>query len=84
MDNDIRKVLDMLNSTFLKKIALEIVNKYYNEFMLIDLNNIDEIFNDLDSIDNRILSDIFSYDIEIEDGVVYFMKEIVRKLHVLN
>jgi len=83
MDNDIRKVLDMLNSTFLKKIALEIVNKYYNEFMLIDLNNIDEIFNDLDSIDNRILSDIFSYDIEIEDGVVYFMKEIVRKLHVL-
>ena len=84
MDNEIRKVLDMLNSTFLKKIALEIVNKYYNEFMLIDLNNIDEIFNDLDSIDNRILSDIFSYDIEIEDGVVYFMKEIVRKLHVLN
>ena len=84
MDNDIRKVLDMLNSTFLKKIALEIVNKYYNEFMLIDLNNIDEIFDDLDSIDNRILSDIFSYDIEIEDGVVYFMKEIVRKLHVLN
>jgi len=83
MDNDIRKVLDMLNSTFLKKIALEIVNKYYNEFMLIDLNNIDEIFDDLDSIDNRILSDIFSYDIEIEDGVVYFMKEIVRKLHVL-
>jgi len=73
----------MLNSTFLKKIALEIVNKYYNEFMLIDLNNIDEIFDDLDSIDNRILSDIFSYDIEIEDGVVYFMKEIVRKLHVL-
>lgn len=83
MDNDIRKVLDMLNSTFLKKIALEIVNKYYNEFMLIDLNNIDEIFDDLDSIDNRILSDVFSYDIEIEDGVVYFMKEIVRKLHVL-
>lgn len=83
MDNDIRKVLNMLNSTFLKKIALEIVNKYYNEFMLIDLNNIDEIFDDLDSIDNRILSDIFSYDIEIEDGVVYFMKEIVRKLHVL-
>lgn len=72
------------NETYLKSIAIEITHKYFGTFMKIDYEEIDEKLDDLDSIDNRILSDIFAHDIEIEDGVIYFLKAIVKKLHELN